>query len=98
MAEAVRCCVDPQLVREEPASSRKERARAALAVCGKYRDTRTGAEVEGRDIVIVALVEDRASAHFVHVFPFFGLIGGGPAVQGRAPSRSQRPEQSSQSA
>ena len=44
---------------------------------------RAGAQVEGQSVVIVALVEDGAAAHFVHVFPFFGLIGGGPAAQGR---------------
>ena len=38
MAEAVRRSVDAQFVREEPAPMRKERIRAALAVCGKYRD------------------------------------------------------------
>ena len=38
MAEAVRGCVDAQLARMEPAPTRKERVRAALAVCGKYRD------------------------------------------------------------
>ena len=37
MAEAMRRCVDTELVREEPAPRRKERVRAALAVCGKYR-------------------------------------------------------------
>ena len=38
MAEAVRRCVDAQLVRHEAAAVREERIRAALAVCGKYRD------------------------------------------------------------
>ena len=38
MAEAVRRCVDAQLVRHEAAPAREERIRAALAVCGKYRD------------------------------------------------------------
>ena len=38
MAEAVRRCVDAQLVRHEAAPVREERIRAALAVCGKYRD------------------------------------------------------------
>ena len=38
MAEAVRGCVDAQLACMEPAPMRKERVRAALAVCGKYRD------------------------------------------------------------
>ena len=38
MAEAVRRCVDAQLVRKEPAPKRKERVRAGLAVCGKCRD------------------------------------------------------------
>ena len=38
MAEAVRRCVDAQLVRKEPAPMRKEQVRAALAVCGRYRD------------------------------------------------------------
>ena len=38
MAEAVRRCVDAQLVHPEAAPVREERMRAALAVCGKYRD------------------------------------------------------------
>ena len=38
VAEAVRRCVDAQLVRHEAAPVREERIQAALAVCGKYRD------------------------------------------------------------
>ena len=37
MAEAMRRCVDTEFVHEEPAPMRKERVRAVLAVCGKYR-------------------------------------------------------------
>ena len=37
VAEAVRRCVDAQLVRHEATPVREERIRAALAVCGKYR-------------------------------------------------------------
>jgi hypothetical protein len=38
LAEAIRRCVADRLVAEEGAPSRAERVRAALAVCGKYRD------------------------------------------------------------
>ena len=38
LAEAVRRCVNAQLDREATAPSRDARVRAALAVCGKYRD------------------------------------------------------------
>ena len=38
LAEAVRRCVDAQLDHETAAPSRDARVRAALAVCGKYRD------------------------------------------------------------
>ena len=34
----MRRCVDAQLDRDETQPSRQERLRAALAVCGKYRD------------------------------------------------------------
>lgn len=38
LSEAIRRCVNAQLRREEESSSRDERIRAALAICGKYRD------------------------------------------------------------
>jgi hypothetical protein len=38
MAEAVRRCIRAHLERVNAASGREERIRAALAVCGKYRD------------------------------------------------------------
>jgi len=38
LSEAVRRCVDGRLRREAVAPPREERVRAALAVCGKYRD------------------------------------------------------------
>ena len=38
LVEAVRRCVDAQPVRNEAAPVREDRIRAALAVCGKYRD------------------------------------------------------------
>lgn len=38
MAEMIRRCVADRLAREEDEPSRDERAQAALAVCGKYRD------------------------------------------------------------
>ena len=37
-AEAVRRCVAERLAREEREPSHEERVRAALAVCGKYKD------------------------------------------------------------
>ncbi len=39
LAEAIRRCVDAQLDQEETLPSRDERVRAALAICGKYRDS-----------------------------------------------------------
>lgn len=45
LAEAVRRCVDAQLDRQATAPSRDARVRAALAVCGKYRDPRGEARV-----------------------------------------------------
>ncbi|MCY4029186.1 MAG: CopG family transcriptional regulator [Acidobacteria bacterium] len=39
LAEAVRRCVDAQLDQDDTHPSRQERLRAALAVCGKYRDS-----------------------------------------------------------
>ena len=39
LAEAVRRCVDAQLDQDETLPSREEQIRAALAVCGKYRDS-----------------------------------------------------------
>lgn len=38
MSEAVRRCVAEQLTRVEAAPSRDDRLKAALAVCGRYRD------------------------------------------------------------
>ena len=38
LAEAVRRCIDAQLDREMTVPSHDDRMRAALAVCGKYRD------------------------------------------------------------
>ena len=45
LAEAVRRCVDAQLDREMAAPSRDDRVRAALAVCGKYRDPQGDTDV-----------------------------------------------------
>ena len=45
LAEAVRRCVDAQLDHETTVPSRDARVRAALAVCGKYRDPRGGTKV-----------------------------------------------------
>ena len=39
LAEAVRRCVDAQLHQDGTLPTRDERIRAALAVCGKYRDS-----------------------------------------------------------
>lgn len=38
LSEAIRRCVNAQLERDRAAPAREERVRAALAVCGKYRD------------------------------------------------------------
>ena len=38
LSEAIRRCVNAQLEHDETAPARDERIRAALAVCGKYRD------------------------------------------------------------
>jgi hypothetical protein len=38
LSEAVRRCVTERLSREDGAPSHQERARAALAVCGRYAD------------------------------------------------------------
>ncbi len=38
MSEAVRRCVAERLARDEGAPSREDLRRAALAVCGRYRD------------------------------------------------------------
>ena len=47
LAEAVRRCVDAHLARETSAPSRDARLRAALAVCGKYRDSEGQTRVAG---------------------------------------------------
>ena len=39
LSEAIRRCVNAQLEDERTAPAREERVRAALAVCGKYRDS-----------------------------------------------------------
>lgn len=38
LSEAIRRCVNAQLEHDRAAPAREERVRAALAVCGKYRD------------------------------------------------------------
>ena len=38
LSEAIRRCVNTQLERDRTGPTREERIRAALAVCGKYRD------------------------------------------------------------
>jgi len=38
LSEAIRRCVNAQLEHDRTAPAREERIRAALAVCGKYRD------------------------------------------------------------
>ena len=38
LSEAIRRCVNAQIERNRTAPAREERVRAALAVCGKYRD------------------------------------------------------------
>ena len=40
LSEAIRRCVNTQIERNTTAPAREERVRAALAVCGKYRDAR----------------------------------------------------------
>ena len=45
LAEAVRRCVDAQLVQDETLASRDEQVRAALAICGKYRAPRGATRV-----------------------------------------------------
>ena len=40
LSEAVRRCVNAQLEHDRTAPAHEERVRAALAVCGKYRDPR----------------------------------------------------------
>ena len=40
LSEAIRRCVNAQLERDTSAPARDERVRAALAICGKYRDAR----------------------------------------------------------
>ena len=39
LSEAIRRCVNAQLEHDRIAPAREERVRAALAVCGKYRDS-----------------------------------------------------------
>ena len=38
LSEAIRRCVNTQLEHDRNAPAREDRVRAALAVCGKYRD------------------------------------------------------------
>ena len=45
LSEAIRRCVNAQLEHDETAPAREERVRAALAVCGKYRDAHGEARV-----------------------------------------------------
>ncbi|MGH7322704.1 MAG: CopG family transcriptional regulator [Candidatus Rokuibacteriota bacterium] len=45
LSEAVRRCVADRLTREDGAPSRDERVRAALAVCGKFRDPKNASRV-----------------------------------------------------
>ena len=40
LSEAIRRCVNAQIEHDRTAPAREERVRAALAVCGKYRDVR----------------------------------------------------------
>jgi hypothetical protein len=47
LSEAVRRCVDEGLARENAAPTRKELLRAALEVCGKYRDPEGHSRVAG---------------------------------------------------
>jgi len=48
LSEAVRRCVDGRLSREAATPPREERVRAALAVCGKYRDSDGDTHVASR--------------------------------------------------
>lgn len=45
LSEAVRRCVADRLAREGASPSREELVRAALAVCGRYRDPAGGSHV-----------------------------------------------------
>ena len=45
LSEAVRRCVADRLALEDAAPSREERIRAALAVCGKYKDPKAPSRV-----------------------------------------------------
>ena len=45
LSEAIRRCVNVQLEHDRTSPAREDRVRAALAVCGKYRDTRGEARV-----------------------------------------------------
>ena len=45
LSEAVRRCVDAQIEHDRTSPALEERVRAALAVCGKYRDPRGEARV-----------------------------------------------------
>ena len=45
LAEAVRRCVAERILADESTTSRDERLRAALAVLGKYRDSRGRSDV-----------------------------------------------------
>ena len=45
LSEAIRRCVNAQLEHDRTAPAREERVRAALAVCGKYRDARGETQV-----------------------------------------------------
>ena len=45
LSEAIRRCVNAQLEHDRTAPAREERIRAALAVCGKYRDARAETRV-----------------------------------------------------
>jgi hypothetical protein len=45
LSEAVRRCVEEGLAREEKRPSHEERVKAALGVCGKYRDPKGASRV-----------------------------------------------------
>lgn len=45
VSEAVRRCVADRLLPEEASMSREQLVRAALAVCGKYRDPKGGRRI-----------------------------------------------------